>query len=251
MIGERFATRRKGRIMPAWICGLAASTIWMVAWLLIPSYRWPEKPPTRAPSTPKYLFLNAPANRAEWLLRWLWSPTVFSLPSPVGFSRAVLGSRPHVETTLRAAFPPPLIHDFAADLNRVALEYVVELERKYRHPMIGDLHPRLDKVPETPAPRKPDFIVQWPPHWSDQHWIEKDLPTQLTRGAAWSATVVLEADAGGRVQHVFFEAPPADPNVRLALDRALRQWVMAKDAPERSVRVRFSFNPVNPQRVAE
>lgn len=151
--------------------------------------------------------------------RALWSPILLSLPTPMGFSGAVVSDELHVRPALdappgRARFlereryeervPDPSRH--ARDLS-LAVRPAAETEPDPGHPPHPVPEPGLsttfDPVPLEHAP--------WP-------------PGSAPATNDWHLGARLVLDAGGDVRAVFLEVPSSDPLLNRRAARVLRRW---------------------------
>ncbi|MBP7830257.1 MAG: hypothetical protein KA248_10105 [Kiritimatiellae bacterium] len=233
------AVRRRGG--GAWAAALLLAAAWHAAWIVGLGWR-KETPRPAMPSAPNLLFAKLPAGPEVYAdPRLVWSPVLFALPSPWGFSRPALeerivhrpaagrqGSVPRLRE--REQMPPPaglyrdgqLEDEVAANLFRVPL------------PPLGA------SVFRRPA-RPPPAVVEYGPGWSEELLEDGPLPEGWEEGgkAPWEVAAYVEADAAGRVTHVLLEAPSAFPEVNRVLEGALRQWRWKPGEGARSGRVVF------------
>jgi len=220
-----------------WAAVLALA--WFGGWGLLLQPAGSPAPATRVAKAPRVTYLPAPAVQGDGAtradLRVLWSPVLFSLPTPMGFSRSAASN----EATLR----PPL---------QQALSTPVLLARPVPPPAAPLIPPPVANLagpaPAAPAvPAAPVFTAP-PPATSaawqvllrgglaDAAWQAQPLPPAPADGTAADveAGAQLEFSREGWAQHVWLDAPTASSNVNAQLVRALLQWRCAPAAAPRS-----------------
>lgn len=222
---------------------LALALGWHVLWAvaLAPAPELLSRPPVRVP---QLLFAPAvePSDEDQTDPRAIWSPTLFSLPTPMGFSRSAFDRR--------AGARPP-------DVPTLAASYVIErLPAGPAAPLFDRAAPLAEQVsgrlfevgppPLGPAAFSPPTNVALPGvqvefagelagrQWAS--WMLPDMPAALRR-RPWEVTAAVESDDGVRLTHVFLEVPTAFPEVNQLVEGALRRARLAAGTPVSSGRV--------------
>ncbi len=151
----------------------------------------------------------APPERPD--ARAIWSPVLFSLPTPAGFSReapAGPAARPPLDP---ASDPPPLL-DRAATRRMVAPATLP--------PVLLPPVP-LSDPPARPAPPPASWVA-----------LAGEIPAGAgfpvppgDRGASpWEAEAHVGFDSNGLPVHAFVESEDAPPAMRVAIARGLFRW---------------------------
>ena len=167
----------------------------------------------------------------------MWSPVLFSLPTPMGFSRSVVSG----DAVLR----PPL-------------------QRTQSAPVLLPRPAPADNTPMIPAPADvfarraadaPPLVIIEPPAFAgvlaatgrtwqvvlsgglvEARWQAQPLPKAPAGdgGDLWEAGAQIEFNRAGVVQHVWLETPTASSNLNAQLVRALLEWRCAPAAAPRA-----------------
>ncbi len=211
-----------------WLLTLPLAALWFGFWGLLwepESFTAPREAPRFTPHA-RFLPVRAPADGGEPQsdLRVMWSPVLFALPTPMGFSRAPAAGdghdRPRVQ---RPTIEPQLMPPPPAAL----LTPVVPAPRP---PEFNDgVHFRLDGA--TPAfaglPAATNALtVEVLGALADLRCLATPLPPLPPDLAAdsWTIAATLEVGREGRVLHVFLDPPSASAEFNAQLTQALFRW---------------------------
>ncbi len=230
-----------------WVWAGALALALHLAWFLVLSPS-PPVSPRAVPLVPRLSYLPPLAAgdvRALGALA-LGSPALFSLPTPMGFSRPamarVIGARPPLEIppdeatwqprqrpgATEPAIPPPetLEQLAAASLNsRPPAGLPRTAASAEGAEGVGGIRVELSAGLEGLAFEREE--------WADGAAVRPDR--------SWEAVARVETDPQGRVAHVFLETPTELPGLNAALVRSLRSWRL-KDSPgPHSGRVTFRY----------
>ncbi len=233
-----------------WSLAVALAVAWHVFWGV-----WfqasPAPEPARAPAVPEVSYLPIPDGLASGEtisadVRALASPVLFSLPTPMGFSRSAL-------TNEIGSLPPLAVPgDTVAFLERSAPtdERIVQMgdsleelmrESGARFPLRV---PEVSALAESSAGATGETIqIEFLGGLAGRRFQRMDLPDDpRVRGdAAWEAGAFVEVDAEGRVRHVLLEKPSASAKLNGMLVRALLGWRLEKPGTPHSGRVVFRY----------
>jgi len=192
--------------------GIVAGVAWWAAVLL--GLR-PVAPPGPAPSglraAVSYMPLQsfAPPERPD--ARAIWSPVLFSLPTPAGFSREVEAgpvARPPLEP---APEPPPLLARRAAAVDEAGVSV----------PAVP-----LPSVPAgpRPAPPPPPVAAIVPVEGRLPPGVVFPVPAALAGPSAWEAEVRVAFDDSGMPARAFIEPGDAPAAARAETVRSVMRW---------------------------
>jgi hypothetical protein len=229
-----------------WLVAGMIATSWFGAWALLLSPASP-RPARGVALVPRVVYLPSMSDAAAPTgvtaeVRMLWSPVLFSLPTPLGFSRDALTNEMRMRPPLgpyagftnfleRAARtapviePPPRVNlpEMAAN----ALRAVVASE---------PLTPAFDL---TAVSTSALFEIVLLDGLAGRKFAETRLPVRPWVGGAkpWEAVAYLELDEAGRVVHVFLESPSPSDALNARLAQVLRAWRLAEPGSASSGRV--------------
>ncbi|MBU1692707.1 MAG: hypothetical protein KJ726_03985 [Verrucomicrobia bacterium] len=233
--------------------GLVFALAWHAAWLmgLGLARETPLSPP---PPAPVLRFIQPPADAEKTASdpRLLWSPALFSLPSPWGFSRLVMDGRVGARPSVGVLDTAPL---FLLEGPEMTERMAVGHDRRIEEDMAANLFrvpiPLL-AGPVFHAPdRGPPPQVELMPEWTGSVFEAMPLPEGWEKAGdrAWEITAFIQVDDSDRVAHVFLEVPSAFPDLNRAIERALRSWKLAPGSLARSGRVvvRSAGEPAAPR----
>ena len=223
------------RIVWFWAVLLAVGWHGLWGWLFSPARAVSTIAPLRVPQV-SYMPVNADGRDGEALnadIRALWSPVLFSIPTPMGFSRSVLtnevGVRPPLGQSMafsnfleRSALPvqaSPLVTIPA--LNDIVAETIKSLALNETDPS------RVTPVPATGGEVQVEFLqglaerkpanLNLPRH----PWIKGDK--------AWEIVLYIEFGEDGLVRQVFVESPTESESLNAAL--AQGAWKLRLENP--------------------
>lgn len=199
------------------LIALSGPALWSV-WLITPSI---ERHPGTA-HTPTIRYILTDPEREDGL----WSPLLFSLPTPYGFSRTVKMAALDTRGIPVAPIPAPPLLTF----NQAFTGATIHRDKHaLSEPCLRAALLPYRPAPELPAiPRTiPDGGPVWRPHpmlakqgfSPPENWIAQ-LPETP---APWSVAAVVHLDGKGRVRHVFLTEPHQDRELNAAIVNILRQ----------------------------
>ncbi|MCX6998469.1 MAG: hypothetical protein NTV49_15645 [Kiritimatiellaeota bacterium] len=208
------------------------------------------KVPARQPvKAPRVCYLPGPEARGEKAanadLRAMWSPVLFSLPTPMGFSRSVESGdaalRPPLQQTQSA--PVLLARPATADNTPLVPSPTGVLARRAAgEPLLVIKEPPV--FAGVAAATGPTWQVVTGGGRAAARWQAQPLPKTPADGgeSLWEAGAQVEVSREGVVQHVWLETPTASSNLNVQLVHALLQWRCAPAAAPRTgnVLVRYA-----------
>jgi hypothetical protein len=226
-----------------WLLALPLAAGWFGFWGLLwqpELFSAPRELP-RFAAHARYLPARAPAEGGEAArdLRVMWSPVLFALPTPMGFSRAPAAGdghdrprvqRPDIEPRLMP--PPPA----------AALTPVVPAPRQ---PALNDganfrvdgVAPVFAQLPAITSTLTSEVLGDL----AAVACLEKPLPPlpQDLTVLNWQVVAKLEVGREGRVQHVFLDPPSTSAGFNAQLTQALLRWRFAPAAAAAQGQVRL------------
>ena len=227
------------RIVWFWAVLLAVGWYGLWCWLLRPAKAVSTAAPLRVPQV-SYMRVNTDGRDGEALtadIRALWSPVLFSIPTPMGFSRSVLtnevGVRPplgqsmgfsnFLERSAQAVPASPLV--VVPTLNDIVAEAMKSLT--------------LDEAgssPVTPVPAKGEEVqVELLQGLGERTPANMNLPHHpwIRGDKAWEIVLYVEFGADGIVRQVFIESPTESESLNAAMAQAA--WKLRLDKQEAPV----------------
>jgi hypothetical protein len=200
---------------------------------------WYVKPRKAKPLPPppcRVMYVREGADRTAL------APIHFSLPSKIGFSRTVQPGDPRLATTLG-----PRTEDIRYLPREPGPDSVIPIQGTIPAPLF---RPWLEEAPVfAPVPSGP---LAWTVVIEPQDGAECVFPPGLSEAAqglsegAWSAVVRLQADAEGRVTHVFMMPPLPEKGVAARLESLIRRTRLAGGARECRVKISRVELPAGP-----
>jgi len=217
-----------------WLLALPLAAVWFGFWGLLwqpESFIAPREAPRFTPHA-RYLPVRAAADGGEPAsdLRVMWSPVLFALPTPMGFSRAPAAGdghdrprvqRPNIEPQLMP--PPP-----AAPLTALVPTPKLPAFNDGARFRLDDDTPVFAVLPAaTPA-----LAVEVLGGLAGRPCLEQPLPALPPDLAAdsWTVAATLEVGREGRVQHVFLDPPSTVAEFNAQLTQAFLHWRFAPSA---------------------
>lgn len=218
-----------------WLLAVPLAGVWFLLWGLL----WQPEEYVPHPNTPHFLpharYLSmrrdAPgAGEGQQDLRVMWSPVLFALPTPMGFSRtSATGEgrdhprvqRPSVEPLLLQ--PAPV----AAGAPVVPVPAAPAFNDGVNFRLAGPA-PIFAAVP----PPTNSLALVWLGGLAQAQALEKTLPAlpPALVAEAWSILAHIEVNREGGVQHVFLDPPSASADFNAQLVQALYRWRFAASA---------------------
>ena len=221
----RGPTSRQG-----WLAVLLA-----VAWFTLWGFFWSPEPfvPFRSVShfVPHARFLPGQAvvagGAAQGDLRVMWSPVLFALPTPMGFSRAPSDGEGHDRPRVQRPSIEPLLLSPPPAMSASAVVTAVPL------PTFADgAHFQLDEAAPVFAllPANTNLLtVEIVGDLAGFQALEKPLPVlppELTADS-WTVIAHIDLDRFGNVRHVFLDPPSSLAAFNAQLLQALYRWRFA------------------------
>ncbi len=235
-----------------WLLALPLALIWFGFWGLLwqpEMFAAPRELPRFAVHA-RYLPARAPAEGGEPQrdLRVMWSPVLFALPTPMGFSRAPAAGdghdrprvqRPDIEAQLMP--PPP-----AAGLAPVVPAPRPPTLNNGANFRVDDVAPVFAKLPAVTNTLTSEVAGDL----AARACLEQPLPPlppELT-ALNWQVVAKLEVAREGRVLHVFLDPPSTAADFNAQLTQALLRWrfAPAAAAAQGAVRLRHLAAPRAP-----
>jgi|GEM_PF-2401105 len=216
--------------------------VWFCFWGLLLQPADPKASAAPPAKAPRVAFLPGPAARGGGAphadLRALWSPVLFSLPTPMGFSRSVVSGDSALRPPLQQAQSTPVLLARPAlppNAPLISVPADVLAGRAAAEPLV----PETAVFARTAAVTGQAWQILLHDGLADASWQAQPLPKVPADGSAgtWEAEAQLELSREGLVQHVWLEAPTASSNVNAQLVHALLQWRCAPATNARAVHV--------------
>ncbi|NCC51592.1 MAG: hypothetical protein EOM20_10285 [Spartobacteria bacterium] len=233
------------------LLALCFQAFWMV-WL-----RPAPLIPTSRVGTPPHMVYRAVPEQAAQAghmrseeVRAVWSPVLFSLPTPVGFSQPMFSDRgssmrpPLQAPSVSAMFlaRPPGAPDAGRAVRRRGAERLVR-------DILGSPALVPDGVTDVALFRKEPagrgLSIRFNEGLSEVVFTDHRLPASCLSTQAWSLTAFLELDPRGFVARALLE-DISDDALRADMVRAICQWQAAPSDRIRSGRVIMSYDGVLP-----
>lgn len=228
--------------VPHWVmatlvmCGL--HLLWLIWLVPLPSFlRAPPRKPLHISILTGALDGQENGGNPNSDARVLWSPILLSLPTPMGFSGAVVSENLDVRPALNAPSGRPWLlerDDYgstATDLARIGL--VLDLtEPEGRIP--------LPVAASSPPPVEPGLTIETMDRPAGPRLVHTPWPEEEgTAGAdiSWGLTARLDIAPSGSVRAAMIEGPAADPAVNRLAARTLKRWRAEPTASGGIVRV--------------
>ncbi len=221
-------------------------------WLfLIPAEAVHQVVDTKAPKL-TYLRLEEMADDAG--AQTLWSPILFSLPTPVGFSRLMMEGAGSLRPPLSAASTAELF--FARESpDAPGLRAVVHEPLSNRIVQVLGSLASAERAPSVFADSEEAFepyvTIEFVDGFLEEEFAEASLPNELKSGTgSWEVLAHLDVDEWGHVAHVFLERMTDSDARNNAIIRALHRWKLDRAGEARSgkVVVRFRGRPAAQKR---
>jgi hypothetical protein len=217
-----------------WLLALPLSALWFGFWGLLwqpETFIAPRENPLFTPHA-RFLPARAPADGGEPQsdLRVMWSPVLFALPTPMGFSRAPAAGdghdRPRVQrpTLEPQLMPPPPVAKLAAVVPVPRLPALNDGANFY----LDGAAPVFAALPGV----TPTLSVEVLGALAGLRCLDQPLPPLPVELAAesWTVVATLELGRAGRVQHVFLDPPSASAAFNAQLLQAFFRWRFAPSA---------------------
>jgi len=231
---------RMPRVTGPLLLALLVAVLWHAFWIVgFRGRSQPARPTIRPLPSLRLAAVPAEADGVAADPRVVWSPVMFSLPTPFGFSRPILETRMDVrpvsgllEAEPRLLERPPEASAMSAgrdpQLEDILMAYLFRVS-------LPPLEAQVFQAGSLPASSKVELM----PEWSGAVFTAMPLPENWETAGdhPWELTAHLEVDESGRVGHVFLVHPCEYPKINLSVERALRNWQMAPGSAARSGRV--------------
>ncbi len=219
---------RRGRQL-----ALAAGTGWALLLALVLKIA-PQPEPLPRPVPPRLEWrpearFGLRRGRVAEVLRVLWSPVAFALPSPAGFSHALRRERARIGPSVDSPLPSPAFFEGA----KGARDGGGAVQLAAPSPAPG---PRREADPVFPPRPVPAPARQFPPGWSAADFTGLREDYAMWADGAWRARVEAVFDADGLPRAVLLTASSGEPDVDRRLVRGVRGWRLRNpDAPRAGV----------------
>lgn len=217
---------------PSWVLPVLALSLAVMAhavWLLVPQPAISLRKPVKAIRLYAYPNLDTQA----------WSPTLFSLPSPLGFSGAI---RQRTSNVI-----PPLTSPVV--LNQT---FPFNMEDVFPDPGMKSNPDNSTALPVMVDPSRafPEEESR-PFEWSFRASKGRSADFELTRlpdapphGKVMVVTGIILFDLNGQVMSLLFDSPDSLGQMRPQILRSLRRLRWLTGGKESLVRFRFEYTPV-------
>lgn len=222
--------------LPSWALPLLAVTVSFILhalWLI-----FPQPPPPPGPKPTFFSLVAYPNLNAR-----TWSPTLFSLPSSLGFSSAIRQKTSNVLPPLQS--PVNLASIEPVDLGAIFPESGLEspLNMRTRLPVT------VSSAPPAVPPVQPAFswrlqVLEGP--LSDLELTR--LPPPPVSANPLVITGVMSFDTAGQVRSLFLDPQSLAPELRTQVLRALRRVRRNGELKEARIRFRFTYLPVEEEK---
>ncbi len=215
---------------PAWILPILALSLSVTVhalWLLPPQELPPQQPPPK--ESRLYAYLNLDART--------WSPTLFSLPSSLGFSGAIEQNASNVEPPLKSP----------VQLTRLEPVNLTELfdDAVLHPPLAMRSNLPITVFTKSESALRPEFPSVWRLKVLEGPPSKLEL-TRLPPEPSSGSVVVSGAmtfDQGGQLTSLILDPVDLPPNLRSDIVRVLRRVRREGSKTEARIRFRFAFAP--------
>ncbi|WFB37388.1 hypothetical protein P3T73_06400 [Kiritimatiellota bacterium B12222] len=217
--------------LPAWSLSMMALLLAFMVhalWVVIPQPHLHRE--TVVPKGKLYAYPNLDTQR--------WSPTLFSLPSPLGFSGAIRQREPNVLPPLKSSL---ILHSPS----------VVNLDDFFETPGLDIPLSPVSHLPitvysEAKVLPQPVLSFSWRLTILDGDDLDYEMvrlpgPPQSARAVVLHGTMTF--DASGQVSSLILDPPLLPQETRSAVLRSLRRVRRLKGEGETRIRFRFAYEP--------
>lgn len=214
-----------------WLLAVPLAVGWFVIWglLLQPLEYTPSRSAPRFQSHARYLPVQTGGAGGEVQsdLRVMWSPVLFALPTPMGFSRASAAGEGRDHPRIQRPVIEPLLLQPAPVVTGLPIVPVPT-----RPAFLDGVNFRLNgAAPVFPAlPASTNALAfEFLDGLANVRALETPLPAMPAElGAdAWSIVAHLEVGREGGVRDVFLEVPTSSPEFNAAVAQVLYHWRFA------------------------
>ena len=206
------------------VLSLLVHALWLIS---------PQKQPELQPK-PQIVRLYAYPN----LDTRVWSPTLFSLPSSLGFSGAIRQNTSNVLPPLKS--PVRISHPTPLQIEAMFPDTGIQREPSLRNRLPVTVQP----MERTPAAK--DLVYAWKLDTPDH----PDILLELNRAPGIPPsegpvviTGTLVFDPGGQVQSMMLDPPVLYPGLRPQVIRSLRRVRRLNGSDTQRIRFRFAYVP--------
>ncbi len=238
-----------------WAVVIAMALGWHLAWGAVIRPVTP-KTTTDYYAAPQVQWWLAESNRpvgAPLDVRMVWSPVLFSLPAPAGFSRQAL-------TNVLSARPPLSLPDYEPPLVQrpvvPATNPVIQENPSWVQAIQDELDSFPLKIAEAPVALAPSSLetgieITLTDDLAGRKWKENGLPRDLQQPPenSWDASISVEVDEGGRIIHAFLEDVTCPDDLAALLVRTVLTWRL--DPGIGPARGRIVFHAQAPQKTVK
>ena len=213
-----------------WLLALPLAGLWFGFWGLLWQPQTFTLPSELPRFTPHARFLPArtlaDGGEPQSDLRVMWSPVLFALPTPMGFSRAPAAGdghdRPRVQ---RPNLEPQLMPPPTASLKSVVPASKFPGFNDGANFRLDGAEPVFAAMPAATNSLTTEILGGL----RDTPCLEKPLPALPPEliSDSWAVAATLEVGREGRVQHVFLDPPSASAAFNVQLTQAFFRWRFA------------------------
>jgi hypothetical protein len=219
-----------------WLLTVPLSAGWFAFWGLLwqpETFTAPRETPAFTPHA-RFLPVRAPADGGEPQsdLRVMWSPVLFALPTPMGFSRAPAAGDGHDRPRVQRPNLEPLLMPPAPAAQRAALVPAPRLPALHDGATfrLDGAAPVFAGLPATTNAMTVEVLGGL----AGLRCLEQSLPLmppELT-AESWTVTALIEVGRAGSVRHVFLDPPSASAAFNAQLTQAFLRWRFAPAAAD-------------------
>lgn len=233
-----------------WLLAGPLAVVWFGFWGLL----WNPETYTPPRSLPRFIpharFLpgrtTSADSEAQHDLRVMWSPILFALPTPMGFSRAPAAGAGHARPRVQRPTLDPVLRPPPHDIPQGSIISAISL------PVFaaGDQFSTDTGAPVfTVQPVGANTLeVELRGDLATLQPLEKPMPIVPAALAvdSWDVNAYVDIGREGSVRHVFLDPPSASPEFNAYLLQALYRWQFAPAPMERRGTISFHYTAAQP-----
>lgn len=226
--------RRFSRAGRRW--AIAAVALWVLLWSwLLGIAPVPEPLPRETPPRVAWWPDGLPPGRGSEVqtdIRLLWSPSVFALPTPAGFSHSLRRGRARLTPPVQTVRPAAAYLETGGD--------VMPMDNDLARPIRLSAAPEPARTwsvagvfpPRTLEPEAPRMV--FPEGWESRLFSGMELTFGEWTSQAWMARMEMRFDSGGVPQSMLLVQSSGMPEVDRRLARTARGWRLLDPGAPRS-----------------
>lgn len=232
-----------------WLLAVPLALVWFGFWGLLwsPEAYTPQRHLPRFAPHARFLpgRTAAVGDEAQRDLRVMWSPVLFALPTPMGFSRTPAAGDGHDRPRVQRPGLEPVLLSPPQDADRGRVVSTISVPAF----TAGDRFNVDEGVPVfTTQPAITNMLlVELLGELAALQPLGKPLPVVPAGLAAdsWSMKVQIDIGREGSVRHAFLDPPSAAPEFNIQVLQAISRWRFAPLSAERqgSVRLYYAATP--------